>query len=74
MGHRNGIFALLAIALSSAALASMVYTDAYSQAAGAEAQGYDALSREVRSSQVWGEADAPANLALSEVRVEAAPQ
>ena len=47
MGHRNGIFALFALTLSSLALAGMVYTDAYSQAAQAEASGYSALTHEV---------------------------
>ena len=47
MGHRNGSFAVLALVVSSLALASMVFTDAYSQAAQAEASGYSALTHEV---------------------------
>jgi hypothetical protein len=43
MGHRDGIFAVVALALSSLALAGMVNTDAYTRAAQAEASGYDAL-------------------------------
>lgn len=47
MGHRNGNFAFVALVVSSFALASMVFTDAYSQAAQAEASGYSALTHEV---------------------------
>ncbi|UGQ48248.1 hypothetical protein [Massilia endophytica] len=47
MKHRDGIFATVAVALSSLALAGMVYTDEYSHAASAEAKGYDALTHEV---------------------------
>ena len=47
MGHRNGIFAVLALAMSSLALAAMVSTDAYSLAAQSEASGYSALTHEV---------------------------
>ena len=47
MGHRNGNFAVFALVVSSLALASMVVTDAYSQAAQAEASGYSALTHEV---------------------------
>lgn len=45
MGHRNGIFAVLALVASSLALAGMVYTDDYARAAQAEACGYDALTQ-----------------------------
>lgn len=47
MRHRDGIFALFALALSSAALAGMVHTQVYSQAAQAEANGYDALAQQM---------------------------
>ena len=47
MGHRNGIFAVFALAMSSLALAAMVSTDAYSMAAQSEASGYSALTHEV---------------------------
>ena len=47
MGHRDGIFAVVALALSSLALAGMVSTDVYSHAAQAEASGYDALVAQV---------------------------
>jgi len=47
MRHRDGIFAVLALALSSAALAGMVHTEVYSQAARAEANVYDALAQQV---------------------------
>jgi hypothetical protein len=47
MHHWDGIFTGFAAALSSIMLAGMVYTDDYSQAAQAEASGYDALVRRV---------------------------
>lgn len=49
MGHRNGIFAVLALAMSSVALAGMVYTDAYTHAAQTEASAYSALTSQVGS-------------------------
>jgi len=50
MGHRDGIFATVALTLSSLALAGMVNLDAYSKAAGVEADGYAALTKEVSGS------------------------
>ena len=47
MAYRNGIFAVLALAMSSLALAAMVSTDAYSLAAQSEASAYSALTHEV---------------------------
>lgn len=47
MAHRNGNFALLALFAGALALSAMVYTDAYSHAAQAEASGYNALTHEV---------------------------
>ncbi|OEZ60373.1 hypothetical protein [Duganella sp. HH105] len=44
MKYRDGIFATIALALTSVALAGVVYTDAYSQAASAEASGVRALT------------------------------
>lgn len=44
MKYRDGIFATVALALTSVALAGVVYTDAYSQAASAEASGVRALT------------------------------
>ena len=44
MKYRNGIVTTIALALTSVALASVVYTDAYSQAAKAEASGVRALT------------------------------
>ncbi|MQA21569.1 hypothetical protein [Rugamonas rivuli] len=44
MKYRDGIFATIALALTSVALAGVVYTDAYSQAASAEANGVRALT------------------------------
>lgn len=47
MKHRDGIFATIALALSSFALAGMMYTDLYSAAAGTEVRGVNALTHEV---------------------------
>jgi hypothetical protein len=47
MGHRNGNFAVFALAASLFALAAMVSTDAYSLAAQSEASAYSALTHEV---------------------------
>ena len=47
MVYRDGIFAVVALALSSLALAGMVNTDAYTHAAQAEASGVDALVSQV---------------------------
>lgn len=44
MRNLNGIMATIALVLSSAALAGMVYTDQYSQAARSEARGYEAVN------------------------------
>ena len=49
MGHRDGIIATIALVLSSVALAGIVYSDAYSQAAQSEAKGNHALMQIVRS-------------------------
>jgi hypothetical protein len=52
MGHRNGIFAIVALTLSSLALAGMVNLDAYSKAAQVEAHGYAALTQQVAGSDM----------------------
>jgi hypothetical protein len=44
MKYRDGIFATIALAVTSVALAGVVYTDAYSQAAKAEVSGVRALT------------------------------
>lgn len=44
MKYRDAIFATIALALSSVALAGVVYTDAYSHTAKAEAHGMRALA------------------------------
>ncbi|MYM84772.1 hypothetical protein GTP44_22845 [Duganella sp. FT50W] len=44
MQYRDVIFAMVALALTSVALAGVVYTDAYSQAAKAEVSGVRALT------------------------------
>lgn len=49
MKYRDGIFATIALALTSVALAGVVYTDAYSQTAKAEASGLRALIQQVES-------------------------
>ncbi|HWW70697.1 MAG TPA: hypothetical protein VN089_12210 [Duganella sp.] len=57
MKYRDGIFATVAIALTSVALAGVVYTDVYSQTAKAEVSGVRALT-EVASGDVLACADA----------------
>jgi hypothetical protein len=47
MSIRDGIFTTVAVALSGVALAGLLGTDVYSQAAGAEARGLKALSMQV---------------------------
>ncbi|MCL6485355.1 hypothetical protein [Janthinobacterium lividum] len=47
MGHRNRNFAVPALVAVALALAAMVSTDAYSQAAQSEANAYSALTHEV---------------------------
>ncbi|MFN3789073.1 hypothetical protein [Massilia sp.] len=49
MSMRDGIFTTVAVALSGVALAGLLGTDAYSQAAGAEARGLKALSMQVET-------------------------
>jgi hypothetical protein len=49
MKYRDGIFASIAVALTSVALAGVVYTDAYSQTAKAEVSGFRALTQQVEN-------------------------
>jgi hypothetical protein len=49
MKYRDGIFATIALALTSVALAGVVYTDAYSQTAKAEVSGLRALTHQVEN-------------------------
>lgn len=49
MSMRDGIFTTVAVTLSGVALAGLLGTDAYSQAAGAEARGLKALSMQVET-------------------------
>lgn len=56
MKYRDGIFATVAIALTSVALAGVVYTDVYSQTAKAEVSGVRALT-EVASGDALARAD-----------------
>lgn len=52
-GIRDGIFTTVAVALSAVALAGLLGTDAYSQAAGAEARGLRALALQVENQSGW---------------------
>jgi len=52
MKYRDAIFATIALALTSAALAGVVYTDAYSQPAKAEVSGVRALTQIARGDTV----------------------
>jgi len=65
MKYRDGIFATVVLALMSLALAGVVYTDAYSQAAKAEASGVRALT-EVAAGTTLASAE-PALLAIAPV-------
>lgn len=47
MGYRTAVIATIALSLSAATLAAIVYTDAYSHAAQAEASGYHALTEQL---------------------------
>ena len=47
MGYRDGVFAVLALAVSSLALAGVMNSEDFSRAAQSEANGFDALSRQV---------------------------
>jgi hypothetical protein len=47
MNLRNSLFNTVAVALGALALAGLLGTDAYSQAAGAEARGLKALTMQV---------------------------
>lgn len=57
MKHRDGIFATIALTLSSFALAGMMYTDVYSAAAGTEVRGFNALTHEVMGDDMVARAD-----------------
>lgn len=73
MRHRDGIFATIALALSSVALAGMVYTDEYSYAARTEVSGYHALARQVGESGLYCADDVGA-AALTVAAAEALPK
>ena len=68
MKYRDGIFATVVVALTSLALAGVVYTDAYSQAAKAEATGVRALT-EVAAGTTLASSE-PALLAIAPVKVQ----
>ncbi len=71
MEYRNGIFATLALALSSVALAGIVSSDEYARAARSEASGFHALTEQVIGCDTLAGADdapvmAPAMLSASQ--------
>ncbi|MFC0168485.1 hypothetical protein ACFFKC_10355 [Pseudoduganella danionis] len=68
MKYRDGIISTFALALTSLALAGVVYTDAYSQAAKAEATGVRALT-EVAAGTTLASVE-PALLAVAPVQVQ----
>ncbi|MGV7207320.1 hypothetical protein ACLB1G_05660 [Oxalobacteraceae bacterium A2-2] len=57
MGYRNVLFAALALAVSSLALAGVLHTDAYSQAARSEALGLQALTERLQGEAMICDAD-----------------
>jgi hypothetical protein len=69
MTYRDGILAIIALALSAAALTGMVHVDAYTQAAQAEASAYAALTHQIShhdvllraNEQAWPAAQAGAS-------------
>lgn len=61
MKYRDGLLAMVAVALSTVALAGVVYTDAYSHTAKAEASGVRALT-EVAAGDVLACADMSADM------------
>ena len=67
MNNRDGVFATIAVALTTVALAGVVYTDAYLQPAKAEVQGVRALT-EVASCAVLACADTSL-LAVDRIKV-----
>jgi phytoene/squalene synthetase len=56
MSIRNALFNTVAVALGALAMASLLGTDAYSQAAGAEARGLKALTMQIELSRDDGPA------------------
>jgi hypothetical protein len=70
-GIRDGIFTTVAVALSGVALAGLLGTDAYSQAASAEARGLQALALQVETQSAWDCGGCPVQTAG---RWAAAPQ
>ncbi|CAN7403505.1 hypothetical protein LJR289_002456 [Pseudoduganella sp. LjRoot289] len=68
MKHRDGIFATIALTLSSFALAGMMYTDVYLAAAGTEVRGVNALTHEVMGGGLAGRADGLASAKTAAVQ------
>ena len=58
MSIRNSIFNTVALALGGVALAGLLGTDVYSQAAGAEARGLQALSMQMETCAACPDSDA----------------
>ena len=67
--HRDAIVATLSLVLGVAAMAGVLATDLYAQAAGAEARGAQALFQSVAPERADSAAAAPARLAINEVRL-----
>lgn len=67
MKNRDGVIGMFAVGLMSAALAAVVYTDAYSQTAKAEVQGVRALT-DVASGKVLACADTSISVASATVQ------
>ena len=65
--HRDAIAATLSLVLGVAAMAGVVATDLYAQAAGAEARGVQALFQKVEPARS-DSAAGPTRLAINEVR------
>jgi hypothetical protein len=66
--HRDAIAATLSLVLGVAAMAGVVATDLYAQAAGAEARGVQALFQKVAPARSDSSAAGPTRLAVNELR------
>ena len=65
--HRDAIAAMLSLVLGVAAMAGVVVTDLYAQAASGEARGAQALFQSLASGRNSSAATAPTRLAINEV-------
>jgi hypothetical protein len=73
MEYRNGIFATIALALSSVALAGIVSTDEYARAAQSEASGFQALTEQLSGGEALAGADAGVPAVLAPALLSSAP-